>query len=449
MYAGLNREEREALVEVTRMGFPPRTWFIYQRLGMGPLSTLIDHLKVWDPHYFDDFWKVAGYLGANPPQSLLTARIQHKTAIRKIVMTEEARKMGLPLPMASRAAGSAGMVPAGFQVEKIPQGDLVGAGLILESGKELFITAVVGDVITVGFGPDAGQVVNGIKVGDEVRIDNSVYLATQTYHRHQVPSSDYYTWDQFRGPNGKELYPQRSELSGPRFNRLGGGTVEAGRFSGKMIVVASLMDEYANPWNADWYRSKVKEALGAHLDESYRLWFTDHALHGGPVQPTDNLHVIDYVGILQQALRDLSAWVETGVPPPASTSYKVVDGQIVVPPTAKERKGIQPVVTLSANGAVRAQVRVGQPVTFSAIVEASDSGKIVSAEWDFEGAGDYPVAGQLSDTNSSRVIVKTTYSFTKPGTYFPALRATSQRQGDPHSLYGRARNLDRVRVVVS
>jgi hypothetical protein len=121
----------------------------------------------------------------------------------------------------------------------------------------------------------------------------------------------------------------------------------------------------------------------------------------------------------------------------------------VVPPTAKERKGIQPVVTLSANGAVRAQVRVGQPVTFSAIVEASDSGKIVSAEWDFEGAGDYPVAGQLSDTNSSRVIVKTTYSFTKPGTYFPALRATSQRQGDPHSLYGRARNLDRVRVVVS
>ena len=27
MYAGLNREEREALAEVTRMGFPPRAWF--------------------------------------------------------------------------------------------------------------------------------------------------------------------------------------------------------------------------------------------------------------------------------------------------------------------------------------------------------------------------------------------------------------------------------------
>jgi hypothetical protein len=449
MYAGLNRDEHDALLEVTRMGFPPRTWFIYQRLGMGPLSTLIDHLKVWDPHYFTDFWTVRGYLGANPPESLLHARVQHKTAIRKIVMSDEARKMGLPLPMAARAAGSAGIVPAGFQVDTIPNGDLVGAGFILQSGKELFITAVVGDVITVGFGPDAGQVVNGIKVGDEVRIDNSVYLATQTYHRHQVPTSDYYTWDQFRAANGKELYPQRSELSGPRFNRLGGGTVEAGRFSGKMIVVASLMDEYAYPWNADWYRSKVKEAMGAHLDDNYRLWYTDHALHGGPALATDNTRVINYVGVLQQALRDLSAWVEKNVAPPPSTTYKVADGQIVVPTTAAERKGIQPVVVLTANGAVRAEVAVGEPVTFVGNVEVPpNTGNIIAAEWDFEGGGNYPVAGQLSVGNSSHVTVKTSYSFSKPGTYFPALRATSQRQGDSTSLYARIRNLGRVRVVV-
>jgi PKD domain-containing protein len=214
-------------------------------------------------------------------------------------------------------------------------------------------------------------------------------------------------------------------------------------------MVASLMDEYANPWNADWYRSKVKEALGARLDDSYRLWYTDHALHGGPAQPKDNLRVINYTGILQQALRDLSAWVEKGMPPPPSTTYKVADGQIVVPSTAAERQGIQPVVTLTANGSVRAEVALGQPVTFSAIVEAPpNTGKIVAAEWDFEGTGDYPVAGQLSDTSSSRVSVKTTHSFSKPGTYFPALRVTSQRQGNAQGLYGRLRNLDRVRVVV-
>jgi hypothetical protein len=39
-------------------------------------------------------------------------------------------------------------------------------------------------------------------------------------------------------------------------------------------------------------------------------------------------------------------------------------------------------------------------------------------------------------------------SFSKPGTYFPALRVTSQRQGDAKSLYARVRNLGRVRVVV-
>jgi hypothetical protein len=32
MYAGLNEEEREALLEVTRMGFPPRAWFAHERL---------------------------------------------------------------------------------------------------------------------------------------------------------------------------------------------------------------------------------------------------------------------------------------------------------------------------------------------------------------------------------------------------------------------------------
>ena len=60
MYAGLNDEERAALVEVTRFGFPPRTWFAYQRLGYGPLSGLIDEIVEMDPQYFShDFWNVS------------------------------------------------------------------------------------------------------------------------------------------------------------------------------------------------------------------------------------------------------------------------------------------------------------------------------------------------------------------------------------------------------
>src|SRR5215469_14793036 len=93
MYEGLNIEEREALAEVTRMGFPPRAWFNVQRIALGytgVFSSLVDNLVKWDSGYFEDFWNVPGYLGANPPESLQRARIQHQTQISKVVMAREA-----------------------------------------------------------------------------------------------------------------------------------------------------------------------------------------------------------------------------------------------------------------------------------------------------------------------------------------------------------------------
>jgi len=176
-------------------------------------------------------------------------------------------------------------------------------------------------------------------------------------------------------------------------------------------------------------------------------------VHGDEYPPVDPTRLVSYLGVLYQALRDISAWVEKGIPPPPSTSYKVVDGQIVVPSTAAERLGIQPVVLLTANGAVRAEVSVGQPVKFSATIQLPpNTGKIVGAEWDFEGEGTYPVAQPVSEGTSnasgSSVTVTITHSFAKPGTYFPALRASSQREGDASAVFARVQNLGRVRVVV-
>jgi hypothetical protein len=307
-------------------------------------------------------------------------------------------------------------------------------------------------LITVGYGPAAGRIVNSIKTGDEVRIDNSTWLAFQTYHRHQVPprEDNYYIFDQFRGPDGKPLYPQRPELVSLRMNEIGGGSLQTGRFAGKMILVETLMDEHAAPWNADWYRSKVQQVLGSHLDDQFRLWYFDHALHGNPMLLADNCRVVRYTGVLEQALRDVSAWAEKGVPAAASTGYKVVDSQIEIPATAAERKSIQPVVKLIVNGGVRADVKIGEAVKFSGVVEVPPStGKVVVADWDFEGTGDFPVKGEIKHTDAagSRATVSTTYTFTKPGTYFPVLRAASQRQPDG-TTYARIENLARVRVVV-
>ena len=75
---------------------------------------------------------------------------------------------------------------------------------------------------------------------------------------------------------------------------------------------------------------------------------------------------------------------------------------------------------------------------------------MVAAEWDFEGAGTFPERGNLGHPNAQRprVSLKTTHVFSKPGTYFPVLRAASQRQGDAGTPYARIQNLARVRVVV-
>ena len=117
----------------------------------------------------------------------------------------------------------------------------------------------------------------------------------------------------------------------------------------------------------------VSRAGGEHLgrdvsDDHFRLWYHRSRAPSTPSDPAaDPTHARGQLpGVLQQALRDLSAWVEKAWRPPASTSYQVVDGQVLVPPTAEERQGIQPVVTLTANGGERADVTVGEPVTFTA-----------------------------------------------------------------------------------
>jgi hypothetical protein len=463
MYSGLNTEEREALAEVTRMGFPPRAWFAYERVALaytGILAMFLDNMLKWDPGYFQDFWTVPGYLGQNPTESFLRERVQHKVKISKVLKTKEVASLGTMVSMSSRLADSAGEMPAAVKFEKMPTGILQGNTMTLTSGAVaghvLYIAGVVGDMVMVGFGETNFQELVKMKAGDEVIIDNGTYLAAQTYHRHQIPSSDYHIWDQFKVA-GKPMYPQRPALLGPRYARYAMGSTMTGRFAGKMIVVESMMDEAAFPWQADWYRTLVQQALGPRFDDNYRLWFTDNAMHTGPtVMPSDHRPVsstrsINYTGIVQQALRDLSNWVEKGWAPPPSTTYKMVDGQVQVPPTAAERKGIQPVVMMKANGGVRAEVAVGETVEFTAVIKVPQgTGTVVAAKWDFEGAGDYPVVEQFDDTNSSqsRVTLKTNYVFSKPGTYFPALLATSQRQGDFKTRFARIQNLGRVRVVV-
>jgi hypothetical protein len=481
MYATLNQEEKEALLEVTRMGFPPKSWFGYKKMGIHGFLVLYQGVVGADKSYFEkDFWNTPGYLGANPTASLIKARVQQPSQIKAVIAIDEAVSLGLTQAMSPTERGTADAawkaiggveksMPVAFQLtDALPDIEFLGGDLQILSGaavgKVLQITKIQGDKVVLG--PADAAVLAQIKPGDRVQVDNSNFLAVQTFHRHQIPGKEYYVYDQFRDKEGKPIYPQRSMLLGPLFTRGAAGVLPTGKFTGKMILLESLWDREAFPWQADWYRSKVQDNLGDKLNDHFRLWYTDHALHGDISVEDDPTRTVSYLGVLQQALLDLSAWVEKDIAPAATTNYTIEDGQVIVPQTANKRKGIQPVVTLMANGGKRTEIKVGQSVTFTAEVEVPEKmGKIVAAAWNFEGlskevekrsgwsfenSDEFPVAAKISPENKtgSKATIKTTYQFSKPGTYFPTLRVASQRDGDGKTPYTRIQNLDRVRVVV-
>jgi hypothetical protein len=464
MFAGLTEEQRRALAEATRLGFPTGAWFDAERIKLQYTTIwggLFDHFVTWDPTYLDDFWTVAGSLGANPTPSLLGNRVEHETKIAELVLPSRARALGLPIPLALRGI-DVDDVPVAYVLEETPDDDLTGAMLRFTSGgaadHHVWISGRRGEHLSTGIGQEEFEHLRRVAVGDHVLVDNSSYLAFQTYHRHQVPDDEYPEWDQFRA-GGQPIYPQRAELLGPRFVHNNGAGLLSGRFGGKMIVVQSLFDEIAYPQQADWYRRRVAAAFGDRIDDHYRVWFTDHAMHQDPavmprveIHPARSTRVVNYRGVLEQALRDLAAWVEQDVSPPASTVYDLVDGQIRLPARAADRRGIQPVVDLTANGSMRTTAAAGETVEFSAFVEVPPgTGTVVSAEWDFEGTGDFPVTEGFTNEDLSypSMTLRREYAFAAPGTYFPSLRVTAQRLGQADHPHGRIPNLGRVRVVVT
>lgn len=242
-----------------------------------------------------------------------------------------------------------------------------------------------------------------MKSGDEVMLDNSNYIAIQTFHRHQIPDDDYPAWDMFKDDNGKPLYPQCPFQVAPAIAYSGAGSVQSGKFNGKMIVVAALLDESAFPWQPDWYRNLIKKAKGGVEEEYFRLWYMDNSLHDDSERTVDDLHLISYLGGLHQALLDLSAWVEKGIAPPPTTLYSIDDNQVSIPEKANDRKGIQPVVSLSVNGEKCIKIARGETLHFIAKAEVPNhAGKLTVAEWSFEGEADYPVKADFIMLNEER-----------------------------------------------
>lgn len=370
----LTAEEQEAFEEVTRMGFPPRSWFEWRTMGMHAFRVLYPGMIAADPTYPDDFWTLPGYLGAEPHSSVHRDHIRHRTVIQQLVTEnfEVNDHVAGGVDESYRQLGQVTAGPTGVVLRTAPDGWVLGAELQVRTGvaagQVLRVAAVEGAVVI--FEPNQpSNVLSGLRAGDEVVVDNSNFLAAQTYHRHQVPGLEYSAWDQFRTPEGAPRFPQRQLLLGPVFTAKTAGTVPTGRLDAKMIAVACLLDREAFPWQADWYRSKVKEQAGSDPDNCFRLWYIDNATHGDDQSQPYPARTVPYLGALHTALRQLARWVEDSVPPADSTTYSIAAGQVHVPDSALKRHGVQPTVTVLANGSPAPTIRVGEPVCIEITAE--------------------------------------------------------------------------------
>lgn len=496
-YEGLSEEEAEALREATLFGYPLKSWFVSADLNDGALPVLMPGIKAMDPGYFEDFWKLPGYLGTDAAGSALRERICMDTEVMKVHIPGESENTSGENTASERADAEIdtrnGVNDAWKKMIQKEQADtkpwlelgeipdaadgwdlyLKGCVLTVLSGKakgrRLEVDSIEankqgavdgaadgaaeGGIVYFkeGFGMDSiAETIKMLEPGDQVHLDNSDYIAVQTYHRHQVPSADYRSWDQFRDGDGNPLYPQRNTLIGPVFTGNGPGCRQDGLIQCRIIIVAALMDEQAYPWQADWYRRKVASVYEGDESEICRLWYFDNVLHGDITASEDELHATTYMGGLKQALVDLAAWVEKGKEPLPSSNYTVEIGHVTVPESARERGGLQAAADLKVNGGKCARVKAGETVEFTVEGEVPDgAGMLTFLEWSFEGETDFPEKGEweLHD-GGQRGTAKAVHTYQKPGTYFGVVRIKSERNGKKDALFTQVRNIDRVRVIV-
>lgn len=468
MEDGLTGEEKEALNELIHMGFPPKTIFALDLIGSGALPVLAPAIGMMDPSYYSDFWNVPGYLGYDKVGSAYKARAQFPTKIKAVHFPSVDQQISAESFSGIDDAWKSLLKDLGnndhLQLEAYPEAPAyIGEGAVLKiqsgaaEGEMVPIGSFKDAILSVGASLDQPALLETLaklSIGDDVVLDNSDYLASQTYHRHNLPPFDdgHTPWNElFRDAQGNPKYPQRnlpfSVTAG--LMRGSGGVTDPGDFQCKTIIVGCLMDESAFPWQQDWNRQKIESK---HSDDTNRLWYVENAMHGDAENEYDKLHVVSYMEVVNQALLDLSDWVESGTVPAESFSYTIEKGQVVFPERANKRKGLQPSIHLTADGSKRAEISVNQPVKLVGEIELPEgTGELLYAAFDLDQSGAFSTPTELVFLNDTKTLAKVgiTHTYPESGTYFPVLLVQSGREGERTHPLARIKNLARVRVVVS
>lgn len=437
-FDGLDSLQREALSTLYRTGWPRGAESqLEMDIVWGFLMTV---LRQYDTQYFDDFWAIPGHVGADSPESVMPPIIRRTAVVRRLLTASE---------LAAQFPSSVWpwqfddpTTPCGVVLDiEQPDDRLFLSKLTVatgaSAGRELYVTGIA-DGVLMPFAPFHPDAFRGVMEGDHLTIDNRDFIAFCHYHRYAGAERGEPWWS----VDGHAVFPQRPG---------GGGRGHGGRFDGKMIYCQGVHD--ARVFLPNDYPQRALEYHGDALDDHFRHWWMDRASHSPPsiLRPDKvwETRLVDYGGLIDQALRDLVRWVEYDEAPARMRYEFTSDNALVLAPTATERGGIQPVVHVTADGGARAEVLTGQMVTLRGVAEVPPgAGTIVRAEWDFDGTATWPrQCPELADGSSSRIEAEVTHVYDAPGTYFPTFRVGSHREG-ARGRGASVDNLAQARVVV-
>ncbi|MCU1343950.1 MAG: hypothetical protein JWL70_216 [Acidimicrobiia bacterium] len=465
-FEGLTSHQREELASLYRQGFPRGDEFIIgEPFGQVWLWTsMADMLEEQDPSYFENFWTKPGYVGHDHPELVAHDVIDVKSTVLRVLSAKDLQtspefasaEFTSMRTLSFMLAANTGNfdLPVAIEVAGLGDGYRLGTGVRMltggAAGRQLYALGSAGNVLSCdGHGEANLQRFNGVLAGDEVHVDNRKFLAFCYFARHHL--LDEPQFDALR-VDGRPIYPQHPV---PTMSPLM-GVAYSGQFKGKLLWIHHTHDASLWPPQGVVYREAVLNAQGpAGADERFRLRWTENAEHMTPLfipgapNRAANTWLIDYSPIIEQSLHDLIEWVERGVVP-AHTNFVYADGSVSLPGIASERRGIQPVVAVTANGSVRAEVAAGETVTLNVLGEVPPgAGTVVSVEWDFDGSGTYPYHHDGIDGTATAVDLSTTHTYDRPGTYFATARVSSRRDGDVANPTRRIPNLAQARIVVS
>jgi hypothetical protein len=462
-FIGLDSHVRDEFASLYRQGFPRGDEFMIAT-PMGQIwlwSSIADLLVEQDPSYFEDFWTKPGYIGHDLPSAVQEDVIDVVTTVSRVITVQDlltdpafdAPEYMLMKTIAGIMAGQGSMDMAyAVEVKGLPEGYRLGAGLRLKTGeaagRQLYCIGSVGDVFACdGHGEANLMRFNGVKVGDEIHVDNRKFLAFCYFHRHHLMEDAQF--DSLR-LDGVPIYEQHPvPLMSPLM-----GVSYTGHFEGKLLWIHHTHDSSLWPSQGIIYRGAVLNAQGPEAAaEKFRLQWTQNAEHIPPTflpnssKRATSTWLVDYFPIIEQGLADLIQWVEEGVAPP-NTAFEFVDGQVRLPATASERGGVQPVVRVTANDGLRAEIKAGETVQLEVAADVPpNGGTIVSVAWDFDGWGSFPFRHDVDGSDTS-VRLSTTHTYDAPGTYFATALVHSNREGKVDAEFRRLPNLASARIVV-